>query len=72
MFISVDLDSTCIKTAAYDPDKGQMFLTFGKGGTYRYDDVPFTAYKTLINAPSVGREFHASVRNSYTATRVVT
>lgn len=42
--------STMITQIEYDSDKKLLTLTFGKGGKYKYEEVPKEVYEALINA----------------------
>lgn len=58
-------DSSFIQGAAYDPEMETMYLKF-KTGAYEYYDVPEVVYEELLKSPSMGKYFHANIRNVYT------
>jgi len=47
-----------------------LFIGFKNGSSYSYADVPLDTYNQLVEAPSVGKEFHASIRPNFTAERL--
>lgn len=58
--------SSNLATAAWANRK--LFLQFNNGLCYSYDDVPELIYDNLISAPSVGKFFHAEIRDKYVTT----
>lgn len=59
------VDSSHIHSIGYDKDSKTMEITFQKGGTYHYQDVPHHAYKQLLQASSHGQHFSKNIKNSY-------
>lgn len=49
---------------------GSLYVVFHHGGEYRYRDVPRKVFEQMLSAPSVGKFFHAEVRNKYPHERV--
>ena len=66
----VAVESSNIKEAGYDPGSNTLELMFSDGRVYQYFDVPPHIYTELVNAPSPGQYFHASVRGSYRYARM--
>lgn len=58
--------STNIAQVQYDGETGDLFITFVKGATYRYSDVPADV-ATRFNTPgqSAGKYFRANILNQY-------
>ncbi|MFN3762814.1 MAG: KTSC domain-containing protein, partial [Anaerolineae bacterium] len=54
----------------YDEDTRTLEIEFHSGGIYQYYDVPPEIYQELLNAPSLGKYFHAKIRNTYRYNRV--
>lgn len=50
-----------VKVVAYDPDQQIMTVTFVKGNTYEYYEVPLEAYNELLMAESVGKAFQTAI-----------
>jgi hypothetical protein len=48
-----------------DSPIGELEVSFHHGGIYSYYKVPYTVYKALREADSVGRTFHALVKGKY-------
>ena len=61
-------DSANIAKATWD--SGKLVLTFVKGASYAYSDVPEGAYFGLVGAESAGKFFHASIKPHYAAVRL--
>ena len=64
------LDSSCLKTAAYDHDCRILQLEFRSGQVHDYHDVPFQLFIRLIDAKSAGQFFHQFIRNGYHCERI--
>ena len=60
--------SSDIHSVGYD--KGLMHILFRSGGLYEYSNVPYSLYKQLINASSVGKFFHAYIKGKYGDKRI--
>ena len=61
--------STCLSFAAYDYDREVLTLTFTSGHRYSYFGVSPTVYAALLVAPSKGKFFLSSIRDSYPFSR---
>lgn len=59
------LNSSAIARAAYSMDDQTLAITFVRGRTYTYYNVPPSVYLNLVNAPSAGRYFVFNIRNNY-------
>jgi KTSC domain len=66
----IAVSSSNIKEAGYDMASNTLELLFSDGRVYQYFDVPPAIYTDLINAPSAGKFFHASIRGSFRFARV--
>jgi hypothetical protein len=66
----VQVNSSNIKEAGFDPASNTLELMFSNGRVYQYFDVPPHVYTSLVNAPSPGQFFHQDVRGSYRFARV--
>jgi hypothetical protein len=42
-----------------------LFIRFHHGGEYAYDGVPHNVFEDMLKAPSVGKFFHAEVKNKF-------
>lgn len=42
-----------------------LYVTFHHGGEYAYDGVPYEVFTQMVNAPSVGKFFHAEVKSKF-------
>lgn len=45
--------------------RGDLYIRFKNGGVYAYQNVPFPVYAELEKAESVGKAFHALIRDAY-------
>jgi len=59
------VESSNIEAAGFCKKKSVLRVKFKKGGLYDYSQVPENVFKDLIEAESVGRAFHATIRNEY-------
>lgn len=66
----VSVDSSNIESVAHDEATKVLRVWFKNGATYDYAGVPRTTYVGLISAESVGKYFHAHVRQSFEYKRV--
>ena len=64
------VSSTSIMTIGYERDIEVLEVEFLNGRVYQYHGVPERLYRQIINAPSVGRCFHALIRNQYPYSQV--
>jgi len=62
------VSSSFIKEVGWEDNT--LEVEFSNGTVYRYFDVPESEYQSLINAASVGSEFHRSIKNSYRTEKV--
>jgi YD repeat-containing protein len=58
--------SGMITQLAYDESSKRLTLTFAKGGTYHYSDVPKSQFEAMLNSESVGKHYHAHIKGKYT------
>lgn len=62
--------SSNIKSIGHDPDKNELEVEFNGGAAYRYSDVSADKYQKLLNADSLGKHFHAHIRNQHAVSKV--
>lgn len=60
------LQSTNLKSLAYDPQALKLKVTFHDSGTYEYAKVPASVPRNIVRAKSAGKAFHRLVRGKYT------
>lgn len=63
--------SSMISEVGYDNNARVLRVVFKKGPEWEYDNVPPEEYETLIHASSVGKYFHANIRNQFTGRKIV-
>ena len=61
--------SSTISHVGYDKASSTLTIRFTHGGTYNYPGVPESAYEALLAAESIGKHFHANIRNQYAGRR---
>ena len=58
-------DSTNISMIEHDGTTSVLTITFQKGGVYEYDNVPFSVFRDIRSAGSVGSYFHKNIRDVF-------
>lgn len=59
------VSSLSIKAVGYDDATGTAAIAFSSGGVYHYHGVSPEAHKALVEAPSIGKHFHAHFKTNY-------
>ena len=59
------VESTTLRTLAYDDGRGVLQLEFRTRAIYRYYGVPAAVYKALLGAPSKGSYFNRVIRGRF-------
>jgi len=59
-----NVESSNIAAVGYDEETKELRIEFNSGKTYSYQDVPKELATDLLYADSVGRYFHAHIRNA--------
>ena len=62
------VSSTDIASIGYE--KTTLYISFHKGGTYAYFNVPQSVYAELMSATSHGRYFHAFIKGRYSYQKI--
>ena len=63
--------SSMISGYEYDEETKEMHITFCKGGTYKYYDVPKEKFHALIaDEDSMGKHFHANIKGKHNHEKV--
>jgi KTSC domain len=60
-----DVDSSAIERVDYNAERCLLFVTFTGGRRYIYFDVPESAYRAFLAAPSPGQFFNTEIRDRY-------
>jgi len=60
-----NVSSSLLSSFGYDADEKTLQVTFNKGGTYVYSDVPEDVYEGMKEADSVGKYFLAHIKDRY-------
>lgn len=61
----VSVDSSVFTSAAYNPDRRQLYLRFHSGKVYRYFEFPPDQYDEFMAADSKGRYFGTRIRGQF-------
>jgi hypothetical protein len=65
----VYLNSSAIRTVAYDERTLNLQITFTSGNIYTYYSVPAWKYAELVNATSAGQYFNDHIRDQHSSNR---
>jgi len=63
--IPLSLSSRAIRAAFYNPQTGDLSVTFNNGRTYTHGGVPPSEVARLEAAPSAGAHYDAAIRGNY-------
>lgn len=64
----IPVSSSDLSSVGYE--NGTLRIRFHSGGVYDYLGVPASVFRTLLNAPSIGKYFHANIKNAYPTIRI--
>lgn len=64
------VESSNISYIGYDYDTQELYITFIKGDTYKYDNVPEQVFKEFLEASSVGKYYISNIRGQYTSNKI--
>jgi len=64
------VSSSNISYIGYDYDTQELYITFVKGDTYKYDNVPEQVFKEFLEASSVGKYYIVNIRGQYTSNKI--
>lgn len=67
---TVEVNSSTIKSLAYNEEVKELLVTFKNNTTYSYEDVPFTEFEAMIEAESVGKYFSSKIKGNYVYKKV--
>lgn len=62
--------SSNIKEIGYNNESKELYVTFARGATYRYDSVPEVVYNQLKNSSSKGSFVNVNIARIYKFTKV--
>ena len=62
--------SEMVESVGYDPDTGELFVTFISGSEYVYEGVPEEVALNLANAASVGGMMNSDIKGRYPYRRI--
>lgn len=65
MRIQVELTSTALRSASYDPELQELDLRFTNGSLHTYENVPEAVFNGLRDAPSPGSYYHANIKDKF-------
>lgn len=65
MITSQKVNSSFIDSIRYDSDELELTITFIKGETLTYQDVPIEVYNSLLMSQSKGSYYYNYIRDSY-------
>ncbi len=63
--VRTNLPSRAINSFFYNPHEGDLIIVFQTGGRYVYRKVPVDLVIEMCSTSSLGKFFHANIRNKY-------
>lgn len=60
--------SSLVKEVGYDGK--DLYVTLVPNRKYKYENVPYSEYKNLLNADSMGQYFNSNIRDYYKSVRL--
>lgn len=64
------VNSSQLSYIGYDEDTQELYITFIKGDTYKYNLVPEQVYKEFLSSASVGKYYINNIRGKYNSTKI--
>lgn len=64
------VESSNIDKIGYQPDLQILQIAFKNGGVYQFFNVPVETYERMRDSESVGKFFHASIKNQYAGDKI--
>ena len=61
----VQLQSSSLRSASYDPETKELDIGFQNGRTYTFQDVPPDVFQGLQDDPSPGSYFNQKIKGKY-------
>lgn len=68
--IEVLIQSSNLKSAKYDTQTEDLFVTFNNGNIYEYNKVPWNKFTKFRMAESQGKYFNENIARSYNYKKV--
>lgn len=66
----IPVSSSDVAEIGYDMATMTLEVAFHSGGVYQYFDVPEIVYQEFARASSIGKFFHANIKNNYRYAKV--
>lgn len=63
-YIESIYDSSNILKSTYFLKENRMYISFKRGNTYSYENVPYEVYEEFEKSESHGKYFHSKIRNN--------
>lgn len=63
-------DSSMLDTSSYNPDTGELLVTFKGGQSYVYENVLTEDYQNFIDGESAGKAFNQFIKPVYHPTKL--
>lgn len=68
--IEVVIESSNLKSAKYNTESQDLWVTFNSGAIYEYNNVPWEKFTKFRMAKSQGKYFNESISRSYKYTKI--
>ena len=62
--------SSILEAVGYDEVDQAMVVQFKDGMFYKFENVPFSIYRKMLQARSVGKYFSAVIRDKFAYTKI--
>jgi hypothetical protein len=64
------VSSSNISYLGYDEDDKTLYVTFSKGGTYKYLNVSEETFNEFKNSSSVGKYYLSNIKGKYESSKI--
>lgn len=68
--ITIDIQSSNLKTAMYDTESEDLTVTFNNGSIYVYNKVPWNVFTKFRMAESQGKFFNGNIGRTFNYTKI--
>ena len=66
----IPVQSSQLSYIGYDEDTNELYVTFVKGSTYKYSNVPKNIFDDFKNAKSIGVYYISYIKGKYESTKI--
>jgi len=66
----IPVSSSNLQSVGFDPDSSTLEIEFKGGAVYQYQGVPQAEFDAFMNASSLGKYFHANIKDRYATVKL--